>query len=144
MGLSVRPSVRRSVRRSVRYASSFSAISACLLAPRGQYWLLFFIFLSTVYQVFKATVKIPFFKHFLRRKSFDVWRRNARRASFLRRRDFLKRRLLFVVAPFGRGVLEILNLLQQLVKAEFLPYEAKKCYTLEEFKTASLDKSQVP
>ena len=35
------PSVHRSVRRSVRYASSFSAISACLLAPRGQYWLLF-------------------------------------------------------------------------------------------------------
>ena len=37
---SVRPSIRPLVRRCVRYASSFSAITACLLAPRGQYWLL--------------------------------------------------------------------------------------------------------
>ena len=34
-------SVGRLVGRSVPYAFSFSAVSACFGAPRGQYWLLF-------------------------------------------------------------------------------------------------------
>ena len=41
VGLSVFLSVGSSICRSVRYAFSFSAISTCFLAPRGQYWLVF-------------------------------------------------------------------------------------------------------
>ena len=41
VGLSVLLSVGSSICRSVRYAFSFSAISTCFLAPRGQYWLVF-------------------------------------------------------------------------------------------------------
>ena len=38
----IRGSVRRAVGRWVRYAFSFSAVSACFGAPRGQYWLLLY------------------------------------------------------------------------------------------------------
>ena len=58
VGPSVGPSVRRSVGPSVRYAFSISAVSTCLLAPRGQYWLLFsFSFLdsASVVMVFAST-----------------------------------------------------------------------------------------
>ena len=56
---SVGPSVRRSVGPSVRYAFSFSAISACFEAPRGQYWLLFFRFFAPYFRSNKTNYVPP-------------------------------------------------------------------------------------
>ncbi|XP_042622934.1 dynein heavy chain domain-containing protein 1 isoform X2 [Cyprinus carpio] len=89
-----------------------------------------------------AVRNIPFFRDFVLRKTFKRWHRNAHKATVKRRIDFLPSQLLIAVPQFRGALLHLARLTEELKQVSWLPHDDIRMYTLLDFQTALLEKSQ--
>ncbi|XP_075710879.1 dynein heavy chain domain-containing protein 1 [Rhinoderma darwinii] len=88
--------------------------------------------------------KIPFYRDFLKRRTFRWWRRYVRRICFLRRRSMLKRRLLMSVPHYTAALHHINRFLQELTQLLRLPPHVSTPRSIHQLETAQIHmRSQV-
>ncbi|XP_071803571.1 dynein heavy chain domain-containing protein 1-like isoform X3 [Asterias amurensis] len=83
--------------------------------------------------IWSTLTKMPFFKHFLIRKTFKRWLSNKKLQEFCAIRHHIKKNLLQAVPLFGAGLLQVSKLLQELSTVRFIPLDQDRCFTLAEF-----------
>ncbi|XP_026076980.1 dynein heavy chain domain-containing protein 1 [Carassius auratus] len=89
-----------------------------------------------------AVRNIPFFRDFVLRKTFERWHRNAHKATVKRRIDLLPSQMLIAVPQFRGALLHLARLTEELKQVSWLPHDDIRTYTLLDFQTALLEKSQ--
>ncbi|XP_041837723.1 dynein heavy chain domain-containing protein 1 isoform X4 [Melanotaenia boesemani] len=94
------------------------------------------------YVLWTALQKIPFFRDFRPRKAFAWWQKNVHMILFNRRCKNLQDMLLLAVPQFRNALHLFTGIIEELKETHWMPLDDSKTYTLLEFRTEMIKKSQ--